>query len=482
MGAKVHPGGKKPPPMTGNEAHVFVKSPNAERAKQLCAIAERCGFASSIHPDTDKCLEELGQLMKDNRVLPSAIIVDIYDENGDGMVDEDEMCWPLLRMVQRPHAPFDERLKRVFVCVISRDVAESPRLTLDALGAGAKMVTDNDDAVKEALDLLRLTSVKGKGVRGESSGTKRGEVRCPVCQLPGLSPPLLYGHYSLCHVTEPGPDGTCPLCPQVCRAGHGFTPFARHLEDCHAPDGLDENQDGHISAEELRNSMKKMVNTKAAKKNLEEMFRASAVTIGPEKYAAYAWLVVRRPSDGKYLMVLESAHTSGCHGKPRYWLPAGKCDPGETLVEAAVRSCAEDTHVTVKPMGVLRLMLEPSAKKSLRVILYAEPVDNDPNIVVPKSVPDFHSVGAIWVDPGDLEDLNENEYRNPDPPKFFPGVEEGTIKAHPLDTDAWNNLEGIVKELTASPDPQKRDSQIPAAWDACERTYKSACHMEAKAK
>ena len=91
MGAKVHPGGKKPP-MTGNEAHVFVKSPNEQRAQQLCQIAERCGFASSIHPDTDKCLDELGQLMKDNRVLPSAIIVDIYDENGDGMVDEDEMC------------------------------------------------------------------------------------------------------------------------------------------------------------------------------------------------------------------------------------------------------------------------------------------------------------------------------------------------------------------------------------------------------
>ena len=59
------------------------------------------------------------------------------------------------------------------------------------------------------------------------------------------------------------------LSPSVSRAGHGFTPFARHLEDCHAPDGLDENQDGHVSAEELWNSMKKMVNTKAAKKNLE---------------------------------------------------------------------------------------------------------------------------------------------------------------------------------------------------------------------
>ena len=100
MGAKVHPGGKKPP-MTGNEAHVFVKSPNAQRAQQLCQIAERCGFASSIHPDTDKCLEELGQLMKDNRVLPSAIIVDIYDENGDGMVDEDEM-----RVTQRRFRTF----------------------------------------------------------------------------------------------------------------------------------------------------------------------------------------------------------------------------------------------------------------------------------------------------------------------------------------------------------------------------------------
>ena len=181
----------------------------------------------SIHPDTDKCLDELGQLMKDNRVLPSAIIVDIYDENGDGMVDEDEMrvtqrgfrtfpnfklrrwrlhetaaprrrqTWPsesvscgsrgrvaMLSFTQvlapvedgpAAHAPFDERLKRVFVCVISRDVAESPRLTLDALGAGAKMVTDNDEAVKEALDLLRLTSVKGRACAAKA--VARNEAR-----------------------------------------------------------------------------------------------------------------------------------------------------------------------------------------------------------------------------------------------------------------------------------------------------------------
>ena len=86
-----------------------------------------------------------------------------------------------------------------------------------------------------------------------------------MCQLPGLSHLCCMAHYSLCHVTEPGPDGTCPLCPQV-PGGARLHALRCHLEDCHAPDGLDENQDGHISAEELRNSMKKMVNTKAAKK------------------------------------------------------------------------------------------------------------------------------------------------------------------------------------------------------------------------
>ena len=48
-------------------------------------------------------------------------------------------------------------------------------------------------------------------------------------------------------------------------------------------------------------------------------------------------------------------------------------------------------------------------------------------------------MGAIWVDPGDLEDLNENEYRNPDPPKFFPGVEEGPSRRTP-----WIPMRGTI--------------------------------------
>ena len=110
-------------------------------------------------------------------------------------------------------------------------------------------------------------------------------------------------------------------------------------------------------------------NAKSTKigRNLKAAFTADAAVIAsPTKYVAYAWLVVRRPSDGKYLMVLESAATPGCGGKPKYWLPAGKVDPGETLEEAAIRSCERDTHVTVEPKGLLRVMLEPGQQKGAK--------------------------------------------------------------------------------------------------------------------
>ena len=76
------------------------------------------------------------------------------------------------------------------------------------------------------------------------------------------------------------------------------------------------------------------------------------------------------------------------------------------------------------------------------------------SIVVPKSVLDFHSVGAIWVDPGTWTTSTRTSIET-QIPQILSGVEEGTIKAHPLDTDAWNNLESIVKELTTSPRSSK---------------------------
>ena len=43
-------------------------------------------------------------------------------------------------------------------------------------------------------------------------------------------------------------------------------------------------------------------------------------------------------------------------GRPRYWLPAGRVDAGESLVEAARRECVEEAGVRVRPCGVLAFM------------------------------------------------------------------------------------------------------------------------------
>ena len=287
----------------------------------------------------------------------------------------------------------------------------------------------------------------------------------------------LFGHYSLCHVAEPGGDGQCPICQRVCRRGHGFESFAKHLCAKHQPENADADGDGFISKRELHGAMASTAATSTkSKKNLKSQFMADTAAVDfRSPYVAYAWLVVRRPSDGRYLMVLESAATPGCGGKPCYWLPAGKVDPGETLVEAAVRCCKRDTHVTVEPKGLLRVMLEPTEKKTVRAILYAEPAAgcDDPAVTCPKSCPDFHSVGACWVDLDDLAELHENEFRHPDPPMLFPAVESGALVPQSLDHAAWHDLERTVAELTSTDDDTARARLIPPVWDQIVRAYRA---------
>ena len=94
---------------------------------------------------------------------------------------------------------------------------------------------------------------------------------------------------------------------------------------------------------------------------------AEAIKYEYKPHSAYALLVVRRPSDGKYLVVLESSHTANCQGSCRWWIPAGKAAPGETMAEAAVASCMRDTNVKVIPKGIIRILLEPSDNASIPV-------------------------------------------------------------------------------------------------------------------
>ena len=156
------PGAATGPPT--DRPWVLIRSADERRRPELTALAEHAGFGSTFHRTAQGALDELAAIQhpRSGRSLPLACLVDAYDEDGDGVIDQGEMSWPLLRMIQRPHAPFEASLKRIFVIVYSRPVAASPRYTLDALGAGARMVTGvAADATRRAGKESEIPNFKG---------------------------------------------------------------------------------------------------------------------------------------------------------------------------------------------------------------------------------------------------------------------------------------------------------------------------------
>jgi len=106
-----------------------------------------------------------------------------------------------------------------------------------------------------------------------------------------------------------------------------------------------------------------------------------------------------------------------------YWLPGGGVDKGESLQDGAIREALEEAGVLVKLKGVLNVEVFGSWR---RVIFYAEPaVDPQEQLLRPpqstpsanikqvemsslgwpKTVPDFESAGACYVDAAQLESI-----------------------------------------------------------------------------
>jgi 8-oxo-dGTP pyrophosphatase MutT (NUDIX family) len=135
--------------------------------------------------------------------------------------------------------------------------------------------------------------------------------------------------------------------------------------------------------------------------------------MGRKRIASSFFVFVVVEHEGHVLVVREAK------GGQRWYAPAGGLEPGETIREAAIRETLEEAGVLVEPVGLIRVEqqwfageagLAPAATSAFdlsplaswwRFVLVARPVGS----LVPKSVPDHHSLEARWVRPGEISRL-----------------------------------------------------------------------------
>ncbi len=126
----------------------------------------------------------------------------------------------------------------------------------------------------------------------------------------------------------------------------------------------------------------------------------------------FALVVVRLGH--RFLLVHERKHGQ------RYYLPAGRVDPGERLADAARRETLEETGVPIELSGILRIEHSPMADGTIRcrVIFLGHPRDDTP----PKSEPDEDTLGARWVA---LDELDQYPLRGQEVRELFEYVARG---------------------------------------------------------
>jgi phosphatase NudJ len=86
-----------------------------------------------------------------------------------------------------------------------------------------------------------------------------------------------------------------------------------------------------------------------------------------------------------------------------WYIPAGRVEPGENLLEAAAREALEETGVPVEIERVIRIDHTPFPENVARVRIYlvAHPADDTP----PKTEPDQDSLQAAWFTLDEMQEL-----------------------------------------------------------------------------
>ncbi|MBI1395143.1 MAG: NUDIX domain-containing protein [Betaproteobacteria bacterium] len=110
-------------------------------------------------------------------------------------------------------------------------------------------------------------------------------------------------------------------------------------------------------------------------------------------------------ADGRYLFVEERTDEG-----VRFNQPAGHLEPGESLVEAAIRETLEETAHRVVPehlIGVYRWSRDGGTTTFLRFAFAARAVDEDPGRPLDEGI-----VRAVWMTPDEIR-LLAARHRSP---------------------------------------------------------------------
>ena len=248
-----------------------------------------------------------------------------------------------------------------FFIIYSCTACQSAKTRLNLFTAKANMVTSSPSSLKHVLHLLNTID------------SEKGSLTCPLCNEHNLSEDALWHHIPLYHINEKNIITKCPLCKKSTHPN-----LMCHYRNYH---GLCAKGIAHS---EYANKRKKL--------------------------HAFACVVCKR-DDGRFLMVQEFADAG-------YWLPGGRVDGNETLRQAAVRETKEEAGIDIIVKGILTVEFTHS-NGTFNIIYYAEPKDQEQK---PKSIPDFESVGACYVE---YEQIKKIKLRAPEPLQWIPYLVEG---------------------------------------------------------
>lgn len=125
--------------------------------------------------------------------------------------------------------------------------------------------------------------------------------------------------------------------------------------------------------------------------------------------------------ENRFLLVQERKYDQ------QWYLPAGRVEKGETLLEAAMRNTVEEGGISVVIEGILRVehTVMPRGNVRLRVIFVARPEDKTP----PKSQPDEHTLCAGWYS---LKELDQLSLRGEEVREIFQYMSSGA-PIYPID-------------------------------------------------